>query len=575
MIRIFALCFLSFSLLFSNSPAENANFFGFFTLFPPLIAIILSFITRNVVLSLFIGCLSGTFMLSLVNESIFYAIVSSFTTFISKVLQSLTDKANAGIILQMLTIGGVVALITKNGGTKAVAIWFASKAKQAKSSQFVTWALGIFIFFDDYANSFIIGPIVRPLTDKFKVSREKLAFIMDSTAAPIAGIAIISTWIGFELSVISKGYDLIDDTIFSHLNIARENINAFEIFIQTLPYRFYNLFMLIFVFLTIFMGREFGPMLKAELKARKAQLYENYQSQNESLEDKLLEPKDDIRLEPSNALIPLFVLILFSFVGFYFSGYANIEDLSIKAQIDASPLSLFSLRETFSSANTATVLFQASLLASITAIVMSAYKKIFSVKDGIIVWTYGWRMMIITVIILLCAWPLSLTIKELGTSIYLVDLLSDKTPLSLLPAAIFILASLISLSTGTSYGTMGILMPLAIPLSIGVGVFNELHSVQLHHYMIINISAVLTGAVFGDHCSPISDTTILSSMASKCELIAHVKTQAPYAISVCLISIILGYLPVTLGLNVILSLILGILAMILLLRIFGKKVDEF
>lgn len=572
--RIFYILLLSPLFLFANSPKDNAEFFGFFTLLPPLIAIFLSLLTKDVILSLFIGSLSGTFMLSLINHNFLYAIIYSFTTFIQKVVQSLTDSGNAGIILQILTIGGVVALITKNGGAKAVAIWFASKAKQAKSSQFATWLLGLFIFFDDYANSFIIGSIMRPLTDKFKVSREKLAFIMDSTAAPVAGVAIISTWIGFELSVISQGYDLIDEKVFSHLNTARENINAFEIFIQTLPYRFYNLFMLIFVFLTISMNREFGPMLKAELMARKNQHFEDVQSKSENFEDKLLEPKDEIRLELSNALVPLFILILFSFIGFYFSGYANIEDTSVKAQIDASPLSLFALRETFSSANTAIVLFQAAFLASITAIVMGAYKKIFSIKEGIVIWTYGWRMMIITMIILLCAWSLSSTIKELGTSIYLVDLLSDKTPLNLLPTAIFILASLISFSTGTSYGTMGILMPLAIPLSIGVGVSNDLVATELHHYMIINISAVLTGAIFGDHCSPISDTTILSSMVSKCELLAHVKTQMPYAISVCLISIIFGYLPVTFGLNVGFSLILGVLAMILLLRFLGKKVDE-
>lgn len=573
MVRIFCILFLSSLFLFANSPRENAEFFGFFTLLPPLIAILLSLITKDVILSLFIGSLSGTFMLGLANHDLFHATLYSFTTFILKVMQSLTDTANAGIILQTVTIGGVVALITKNGGAKAVAVWFSTKAKRAKSSQFITWLLGIFIFFDDYANSFIIGPIMRPLTDKLKVSREKLAFIIDSTAAPVAGIAVISTWIGLELSVISKGYDLIDGAVFSHLNIAREDISPFKIFIETIPYRFYNLFMLVFVFLTIFMGREFGPMLKAELKARKGQHYGDYRGKSENLEDKFLEPEDGIRLEPSNALIPLFILISFSLIGFYFSGYANIEDANLKAQIDASPLSLLALRETFSCANTETVLFQAALLAGITAIVMGAYKKIFSVRDGVIIWTYGWRIMIITVIILLCAWSLSSVIKELGTSVYLVDLLSNKTPLNLLPAAIFILASLISLSTGTSYGTMGILTPLAIPLSIGVGVSNDLSAATLHHYMIINISAVLTGSIFGDHCSPISDTTILASMASKCELLAHVKTQMPYAISVCLISIIFGYLPVTLGLNVGFSLALGVLAMILLLRLLGKKVD--
>ncbi len=559
-------------MLYANSAEENAQLFGFFTLMPPLVAILLSFITKDVVLSLFIGALSGTFMLGLEKHSVFYALTSGFSAFVSRAVNSVADPTNAGILLQILTIGGVIALVTKTGGTKAIAVWFANKAKKARDSQFVAWLMGIVIFFDDYANSFIVGPIMRPLTDKFKVSREKLAFIVDSTAAPVAGMAVISTWIGFELSVIKSGYDLIDENSFSHLHLARESVSAFDVFIQSLPYRFYNIFMLIFVLLTIYIGREFGPMLKAELRSRKEQDFKE-ESLNDSYEDAFLEPDENTPLYYSNALVPLAILIIFSFVGFYFSGYGNIENESLRSQINDSPLSLLALRETFSHANTAIVLFQSALLASIVALVMGAYRKIFSIKNGIVIWTHGWRMMVITVIILVCAWSLSSVIKDLGTSIYLVNLLSDTTPVYLLPSAVFILASIISLSSGTSYGTMGILMPLAIPLSIGVGVFNELSGANLHHYMVINISAVLTGAVFGDHCSPISDTTILSSMVSRCDLLAHVKTQAPYAFSVCVISILFGYLPVTLGLNVWFSLLLGILAMTLTLYIFGKKID--
>ncbi|TXE89403.1 Na+/H+ antiporter NhaC family protein [Campylobacter volucris] len=558
-------------LLLANTQS-NAEIFGVWTLLPPVIAIILAFITKDVVLSLFVGALSGTFMLALVENTIYHAFIASFTGFVDKVVSVMASSGNAGILLQVLTIGGVVALITKTGGTKAVALWLSTKAKQAKSSQFATWCMGIFIFFDDYANSLIVGPIMRPVTDKFKVSREKLAFIMDATAAPITGLAIISTWIGLEISLIRSGYDLIDDATFAHLGILKEEINAFEIFVQTLPYRFYNLFMLIFVVLTIYTGREFGPMLKAELRARAGKFSHGHE-QIDNIEDKVLEPKEHIKLQASNAIIPLIVLIAFSFIGFYFSGYNAIEDANLKAQIDASPFSLFAFRETFGAADASIVLFQAALLATIVAIILGMYRKIFTLKEAIATWTHGWRTMIMTVIILLCAWSLASVIKDLGTSKYLIDLFSDKTPIYLLPTAIFIFASVISFSTGTSYGTMGILMPLAIPLAMAVGVHNELSGVELHQYMIINISGVLTGAIFGDHCSPISDTTILSSMGSKCDLLAHVSTQMPYALSVCVISILCGYLPVALGLNVWLGLAFGILAMIVLLFVVGKKVD--
>lgn len=582
------LCFLLLPLVVfgANSPEQNAQLFGIVTLLPPFIAIVLAFVTKDVILSLFLGALTGTFMLALVsngygaNESqnifalLYHSTIGAFTGFIFKVLNSMASAGNAGVILQVLTIGGVVALITKNGGTKAVALWLSKKAKQAKSSQFATWCMGVFVFFDDYANSLIVGPIMRPVTDKFKVSREKLAFIMDATAAPITGLAIISTWIGLELSLIRTGYDLVEPAVFTQLGIDREKINAFEIFIQTLPYRFYNLFMLAFVLLTIFMGREFGPMHIAEQKARKGEFSEGHQK-IDNIEDKLLEPKEHIALKASNAIVPLIVLVVFAFIGFYFSGYNAITDSAIKALIDEDPLSFYALRETFGASNASIVLFQAALLASIVAITMGALRKIFSVKEGIATWMQGWRMMIMTIVILLCAWSLASTIKDLGTSRYLIELLTDKTPLFLLSSAVFVLASIISFSTGTSYGTMGILMPLTIPLAAAVGVYNDLVGVELHHYMVINISAVLTGAIFGDHCSPISDTTILSSMGSRCDLLAHVKTQMPYALSVCVISLIFGYLSVSLGLSVWLSLILGFVAMILLLRSVGKKVYAF
>ncbi|WP_299029015.1 Na+/H+ antiporter NhaC family protein [uncultured Campylobacter sp.] len=541
---------------------KNAEIFGFWTLIPPVVAIVLAFITKDVVLSLFIGVFSGTFLINVIDSSIPMTFVKGFTDIVKRVVGSLADSWNAGIVLQVLCIGGVVALITKMGGTKAVAIWLSKKAKTGVSAQISTWVMGLFVFFDDYANSLIVGPIMRPITDKFKVSREKLAFIIDATAAPIAGLAVISTWVGLEISLIKQGYELIGIT----------NVNAFSIFVETMPYRFYNLFMLFFIVCTAFMGREFAGMLKAERRARAGELHPRRGgAMIEDVEDKTLEPKENIKLQSSNAVIPLLVLILGAFVSFYFSGLGALEG-EVLESAKAHPLTFHTFQATFGAADASVALFQSALLATVVAIFMAVYRKILTVREAIETWGKGWKTMITTIIILLLAWSLSSVIKELGTSRYLVDLLSQSTPKIVLPAAIFMLGSFISFSTGTSYGTMGILMPLAIPLASAVGMHSGLEGDALHAYMIVNISAVLTGAIFGDHCSPISDTTILSSMGAGCNHIDHVQTQMPYALAVCAISIFAGYFPTALGLSIWIVLPLGLLVTALVVRFVGQRV---
>jgi len=541
---------------------KNAEIFGFWTLIPPVVAIVLAFITKDVVLSLFIGVFSGTFLINVIDSSIPMTFVKGFTDIVKRVVGSLADSWNAGIVLQVLCIGGVVALITKMGGTKAVAIWLSKKAKTGVSAQISTWVMGLFVFFDDYANSLIVGPIMRPITDKFKVSREKLAFIIDATAAPIAGLAVISTWVGLEISLIKQGYELIGIT----------NVNAFSIFVETMPYRFYNLFMLFFIVCTAFMGREFAGMLKAERRARAGELHPRRDgAMIEDVEDKTLEPKENIKLQSSNAVIPLLVLILGAFVSFYFSGLGALEGEALESA-KAHPLTFHTFQATFGAADASVALFQSALLATVVAIFMAVYRKILTVREAIETWGKGWKTMITTIIILLLAWSLSSVIKELGTSRYLVDLLSQSTPKIVLPAAIFMLGSFISFSTGTSYGTMGILMPLAIPLASAVGMHSGLEGDALHAYMIVNISAVLTGAIFGDHCSPISDTTILSSMGAGCNHIDHVQTQMPYALAVCGISIFAGYFPTALGLSIWIVLPLGLLVTALVVRFIGQRV---
>ncbi|EPM5705514.1 Na+/H+ antiporter NhaC family protein [Campylobacter upsaliensis] len=570
--------FLTFCLLpialFADAKV-NAEFYGFITLLPPFIAIILAFITKDVILSLFMGVLSGTFLLSLASNiffvdtialiNIYDTLVESFSKIISYVLKSTSDPVNAGIILQILCIGGLVALITKMGGAKAIALQFAKRAKTAISAQLNTWFIGLLIFFDDYANLLIVGPIMRPLADKFKISREKFAFIIDSTAAPVAGIAIISTWIGLEVSLIKNAY----------ASIGIDNISAFGIFVETIPYRFYNIFMLFFVALTAIMGREFGSMYAAQIRAKTtgqiAPVSKSAALDTAELEDQFLAPKDGIEIRAFDAIVPVMTLIILAILGFYFNGFSVLEGEEL-ANAKTNPLSFETLRSAFGSADSSIVLFQAALFAAIVAIFIGVRRRIFNIKEAIETWIYGWKTMIFTIVLLLLAWSLSSIVKDLGTSTFITHLLADKLPEFILPATIFAFASLISFAIGTSYGTMGVLMPLAVPLAFEVAKLNGLEGEALHHYMVLNISCVLTGAIFGNHCSPISDNVILSSMSAKCDHMEHVRTQIPYALFICAISLFTGYIPAALGLSVWLVLPLNFILITLLLRIIGKKV---
>ncbi|MEC6747747.1 Na+/H+ antiporter NhaC family protein [Marinilactibacillus sp. XAAS-LB27] len=535
-----------------------ANSIGWITLIPPIIAIILAFVTKNVVLSLFVGIFSGTIIMQFYNDTnILMAIFNGFMDIVDYILNSLADPWNAGIILQVMTIGGLIALITSMGGAQAVAESLAKKAKGPISAQMITWALGILIFFDDYANALIVGPIMRPVSDKMNISRERLAFIIDATAAPIAGIALVSTWIGYEVGLINDAYQSIG-----------QEVNAYGVFLQTIPYRFYNILMLLFVVVTSLTLREFGPMKKAQERARDTGLLVDETSEVET-GDEEQEVLDKDKASIWNALIPIGSLIVFSFLGFYMNGRSEIlsGDNSMLAQtIINSPLSFETIRETFGASDASIVLFQAALISSIIALVMGVTQDLFNFSKGIEIWVNGMKTLMITGVVLLLAWSLSSVMNELGTADYLVSLLGDTLPPVLLPSVIFILGAIISFSTGTSYGTMGILMPLAIPLATALQPGNP-------DFVIMSAGAVLTGAIFGDHSSPISDTTILSSMGAGSNLIDHVKTQLPYALAVGTISIVFGYLPSAMGLNIWIILPITFAATIAMVFILGRKVD--
>ena len=548
------------SLIISQTPADgdNAVRFGILTLLPPLVAIILAFITKETVLSLFIGVFVGEFMLCSNDLNIISTIINAFLNLGSQVISCMADPWNAGIILQCLLIGGVIQLITKMGGAKALADSFAKRANTPRKAQLFTWILGLCVFFDDDANSLIVGPIMRPVMDKLKVSREKLAFVVDATAAPVAGIAIISTWIGLEISLIAAGFQSVGVT----------NATGFGIFLQTIPYRFYNIFILLFIVISAITLYEFGPMKKAEQAARKRKEGEEVIVPEAPGFDEV-KPVEGIKLSIWNAIIPILTLIVGALIAFYWSGYTTIlggEDQALITLMHTAPLSFNGIFEALAASDASVALFQAALLASIVAIVMAVGEQILTIEEAISEWIGGMKTIVITGVILLLAWSLGGVIGEVGTADYLVGVLSNTIPAFIVPALIFILGALISFATGTAYGTMSILMPLAIPLGWAVSTGDM-------NFTIVCTSGVLTGAIFGDHCSPISDTTILSSMGTSCNHIDHVQTQIYYAIFVALVAIFIGYIPAGLGVPWYISIVVGVIVMFFGLRILGEKVD--
>lgn len=553
-----------------------AALYGVWTLIPPLLALLLAFLTRNVILSLFLGVLSGTWMVALVSGDLLGSITGAFFNSTDYFIGTLADRWDAGIIMQVLVIGALIALITRMGGMRAIADLVVKIAKGPRSAQITMWISSWVIFFDDYANALIIGPIMRPLCDKYRISREKLAYIVDSTAAPVAGIMLISTWIGTELVNINEGLAIAGVT----------GVTAYGIFIDTIPYRFYNIMALFFVFATAFLLRDFGPMLKAEIRARTTGETINPGSEVMETEKVIDEEKEEIKenygiLKTSkkvtppniwNALIPVGVLIISAFVLFYTNGAAAVGAEALEG------LSFFeAVREAYSNSDASIVLFQAGLLACIVAIIMGFFEKIFTLKDGIETWAHGMKSMLFVCIVLILAWSIGSVIGDLGTAHFLVSNLSDVLPQFIVPALIFIIAAVVSFATGTAYGTMAILLPLCIPLAaaiVGITGMEITSSGDAYVYILMCSSAVLTGAIFGDHSSPISDTSILSSMGAGCSLLDHVITQIVYAVTVGVV-VIAGYILVGLGLNVWITLLVMAAILVLILLFVGKKVPTW
>ena len=519
---------------------------GILSLLPPILAIILALLVRQVFLSLFCGIWIGVSIINHYNPILGF--LRSIDTFL---LEALADPSHISIVIFSMTLGGMIGVISKSGGTRGIVLKLSKLANSRRGGLVATWALGIFIFFDDYANTLVVGNTMRPFTDRLFISREKLSYIVDSTAAPVASIAVISSWVGFQVGLIQS--------TFETLNITKD---AYLIFIRSIPYSIYSILTLFFVFLISITLRDKFAMYKAESRAfREHQLISTTAQPLVDTSSSDFESDDTIEARWYNALIPILTVIIATIIGLYFSGLTNLGK-------ENGP---YRIGEIIGAANSFDALMWASFLGSIIAMVLAISQKILKLSAAFNSWLSGVKAMVIAMLILTLAWALGDVCLNLHTADYVIESIKSILSPRLLPLITFMTAAFISFSTGTSWATMAILIPIVIPAVIKLTMIAGFSQLQVESILIATIGSVLSGSVFGDHCSPISDTTIMSSMASASDHIDHVRTQLPYAILVASVSCLVGYLPIGYGMNIFLSLSIGATLLIALTLIFFKK----
>ena len=522
---------------------------GWFSILPPLLAIAVALITRQVIPALFLGIYIGAAMaygLSL--GALWYGLVDTLNVYIIEALSPPDGSTgHASIIAFTLMIGGMVGIISRNGGMRGIVNRLIGFASNPQKGQTATGVLGVAIFFDDYANTLVVGNTMRSITDRLKVSREKLAYIVDSTAAPVATIALISTWIGFQVGLIDEAVGTIDG--FSQ--------SAYSIFLNSIPYAFYPILAIVFVFAVAVTGRDFGPMYTAEVRSRtEGKVLREDADVDSAASGDELEPDEDTPQRAFNAVIPIVVLVGVAMIGLYITGSGD------------------SLQDIIGSADPFASLVWASLLGVLVAVILTIAQRLLTLGETMNAWYIGLRAMLFVLVILVMVWALAAVTDVLHTGDYLVSVLGESLPPAVVPALIFVVAAATAFSTGTSWGTMGILIPLTIPLSWAILQANGMANPDGYHILYASVSTVLAGSVWGDHCSPISDTTIISSMASGSDHIDHVRTQLPYALFTGGVAILLGLLPIGFGLPWWLMLPVSIAVAVAVLILFGKKADD-
>ena len=613
---------------------------AWYSIVPPLLAIVLAFLTRRVLPSLGIAILTGG-LLSHVPQAPLTggAWIDGFKASASHVTATVTDTTYLQILAFIPPIFVMIEILIASGGFRGIITWLLRWIRGRKSAQAATALMGILCFIDDYTNAIVVGSMMQPITDRFRVSREKLAFLVDATSAPIAGLAVISTWIAYEVGLLGQ--------IGGSLGIEK---SGYGMFFDALSFRFYCLLMIAFVFIHVLLDCDFGPMKTAQARAQA----EKPPGEEDGQDTASPTSAGHGSGRAINALIPLAGLVLFHLTGLWFDGTAQLradmEQWQAQSQTTAaeamperpvdietlSPVSWVYWREVighaqdtplvlacaalfgltlallfgrfFGSAGVLIVavlvggyfgsihgvvlgliltLFLSRFFSSVSgailalllaSLVVAFYGLLYGVVYGLILplllsgvlrfvrrpavighFTRGAKRAMIPFVILILAWSLKNCCDSLNTGEFLATVLGDRVPSYLFPPILFLVASLTSFATGTSYGTMAILIPTAIPIAFTID--GDTYGLTT----MISLGAVLDGAIFGDHCSPISDTTIMSSIATSCDLVQHVRTQLPYSLLVAAIALALAYVPSSLGLDARWGLVLGVLGITIVL----------
>jgi Na+/H+ antiporter NhaC len=511
---------------------------------PPVVAIVFAFATGKLVLSLGLAVVLGGLL-----AAGFHPFFSATRVVVDYGWRAtFTDASKLWIFVFTTCLIGLVGLITRAGGIQAIVDRLARVAKGPRSAQFATFFLGWAVFFDDYANTILVGGTMRPLSDRMRISREKLSYLVDSTSAPIAGVAVISTWIGYEVG-------LLGDAARS-LGLG---MDGYEVFFRSLPFRFYCYFTLAFVFFLIWTGRDFGPMLRAERRAARTSevLGPDAVPLSSGSTDAAL-VKDGVQRSVWVAALPIGIVLFGTLFGLLWDGGGL-------AAVVASPGALFSFttwRQAFGAADSTQVLGLATLTGAAAAFALVLGRKLLTPREAVSAFWTAARTMGVALVILTLAWALKAACDDLGTSELLVAGLRDVLDPRLLPLIVFLLAGVVAFSTGTSWGTMGILIPTAAPLA---------YHLAGPEGMFLTLAAVLDGAIFGDHVSPISDTTVMSSIATGSDHLDHVRTQLPYATVTMGVALIFGYAWNGMGGAYALSWLLGVATMVAIILLVGRR----
>ena len=497
--------------------AQPAVYATFWSLVPPIVAIALALITKEVYSSLFVGILIGGLLYA--GGNLEGTVLHVFSDGIVSVL---SNSYNVGILIFLVILGSIVAMMNKAGGSAAFGRWASSKIKTPAGAQLATIALGVLIFIDDYFNCLTVGSVMRPVTDKQNVSRAKLAYLIDATAAPVCIIAPISSWAAAVAGFV-------------------EGEDGFSLFIRAIPYNYYALLTIVMMVGMVLMHEEYGPMALHEANARKGDLFTTGNHPYEAMDEEVAAAGDNGHV--MDLVIPIFSLIICCVIGMIYTGgfFEGADFVTAFSKSDAS-----------------VGLALGGFFGLVITVVLYMIRRVMKFRDLMACLPEGFKAMVPAILILTFAWSLKAMTDSLGAREYVAALVkaSAGTFVSLLPAIIFLVGCFLAFATGTSWGTFGILIPIVV----------DAFSATDPQLMIIAISACMAGAVCGDHCSPISDTTIMASAGAQCEHVNHVSTQLPYAITAAAVScvsyIVAGYVR-----NVVISLIVAIALMLATLSV--------